>query len=295
MTWFAMRFDRPVNPTPALSSSAWRAHMSRMSSTIAAGQWDLDVGTGILNLCPRSRKMFGLPPYSARPLREEEWVLGIHPDDWMIIRCALQASLVDGTIYAQRFRAIRPDGSIREIFGVGRGVDDRADGARLVGWNVDVLSSAYLAGGGGWSQVHAPEGIDLVDDTKSSGVERISAVPAEQEGEALSEPEPLLARAEEMLRVRRAGGQLLGHAMLKDPAFDLFLVLYVLSARQETVSLSCLAKVAGIPGTSAWRWLGYLVDKGFVVRCPSTTDRRAMSASLTDAGRAVFNEFLATP
>jgi DNA-binding MarR family transcriptional regulator len=108
------------------------------------------------------------------------------------------------------------------------------------------------------------------------------------------EEQQLLERAEEILRVRRARGQVLGHAMLKDPAFDLFLALYVLSAKQASVSLSGLAKAAGIPGTSAWRWLAYLVDKGFVTRCPSATDRRALSASLTDTGRAVFNEFLAT-
>ncbi len=293
MTWLpGITADRQSDE--ALLSWARPAHISRMSSTIAAGQWDLEVGTGILNLCPSSRKMFGLPSYGARPIREEEWVPRIHSDDWTIIRCALQASLVEGTIYAQRFRAIWPDGSIREIFGVGRAVGNQADGARLVGWNVDVLSSAYRAQGGAWSQVHAPEEIDLAGHTTSFGVERISTLPAEEDGQALREPGDLLAKAEEMLRVRRAGGQLLGHAMLKDPAFDLFLVLYVLAARQETVSLSCLAKAAGIPGTSAWRWLAYLVDKGFVSRCPSTTDRRAMSAALTDAGRAVFNEFLAT-
>jgi DNA-binding MarR family transcriptional regulator len=85
----------------------------------------------------------------------------------------------------------------------------------------------------------------------------------------------------------------MGQAMLSGAAFNLFLALYVLSAKQATVSLSGLAKAAGVPGTSAWRWLAYLVDKGFVTRSQSITDRRAISVCLTDSGRAVFNEYLA--
>lgn len=248
-----------------------------MSSTVAAGRWELDIGTGILNLCRRSRKMFGLPPHVAEPMREEEWVPRIHSDDLAVVRRALHASLVDGTIYAERFRAIRPDGSVREIFGVGRPVGDLAHRGRFVGWNVDVVSSAHLAGDWTCEGGHASHGTNLRGDGS----------------DARSEPERLLERAEEIRRVRRARGRLLGQAMLGEPAFDLLLAMYVLSAKQEIVSLNSLAKAAGVPGTSAWRWLAYLVDKGFVTRCQSVTDRRAVSARLTDRGRAVFNEILA--
>jgi DNA-binding MarR family transcriptional regulator len=260
-----------------------------MINSIAAGQWELDIGTGILSLCPRSRKMFGLPPHVAEPIREEDWVPRVHSDDLPGIRQSLHASLVDRKIYAERFRAIRPDGSIREIFGVGRTLGDTADRCRFVGWNVDVVSSAHVAGELSW----APEGTIFCSEAHPSGPEQTETAIAEKGPGALLDSDRLLHKAEAILHLRRAGDRLLGRAMFKEPAFNLFLALYVLSAKQATVSLSSLAKAAGVPGTSACRWVAYLVDKGFVMRSQSITDRRAVSVCLTDSGRAVFNEFLA--
>lgn len=69
-------------------------HIAQMSSMIAAGYWELDVGTGTLSLCPRSREMFGLPLHRAEPLGEKDWVRLVHPDDLPVVRRALHAHVV---------------------------------------------------------------------------------------------------------------------------------------------------------------------------------------------------------
>ena len=262
-----------------------------MGSTIAAGHWELDLGTGVLNLCQRSRKMFGLPLHAAEPIREEEWVRRIHSEDLTVIRRALHSSLIDGTTYAERFRAIRPDGTVCEIVGVGRAFGDLADRARFVGWNINVNSLAGVAGERLWDRADASNEADIRYEVNSSEQEEV--LPTEEVCDAHSEPQRLLQTAEAILRVRRARASFLGHALLRESAFDLFLTLYVLSAKQETISLSGLARAAGVSGASAWRWFAYLADKGFVTRSQSTADRREISVSLTDSGRALLNEFLA--
>ena len=274
-------------------SRAALAYRFVMWSTIEAGQWELDLGTGILNLCQRSREMFGLPLNVTGPIREEEWVPRIHIEDLAVIRRALRASLLNGTTYAERFRAIRTDGSFCEIFGVGSALDDLTDRARIVGWNVDVVSSARAAGNRSVDYPTESKEASIEGQVRPARMAQRSTLFRDGNLEVLGEAERLLERAETILRVRGARGQIFGHAMMTGPAFDLLLTLYVLSVTEQTVSLSRLARAAGVPGASAWRWFAYLVDKGFVVRCRLATDRRAVSACLTDAGRRAMNDFLA--
>jgi DNA-binding MarR family transcriptional regulator len=270
-------------------------HIAQMSSMIAAGYWELDVGTGTLSLCPRSREMFGLPLHRAEPLGEKDWVRLVHPDDLPVVRRALHAHMVGERIYAERFRAIRPDGSVREIFGVGGPLNDLAERACFVGWNVDVVSSGRLAGEEIWYGLNLSKGVaDLRREAKcSSSEEQTRPLLAQESADRSPEHGRLLERAEAIMRIRQARERLMGRAMLGEPAFDLFLALYILSAKQGTVSITGLAQAAGIPSASAWRWLAYLVGKGFVSRCPSAVDRRIVSVRLTESGRAIFDEFLA--
>jgi len=264
-----------------------------MGSTIAAGHWALDIATGILNLCPRSRKMFGLPPQVAQPIREEEWVPRIHSDDLAVVRQALHTSLIEGKIYAERFRAIHPDGSVREIFGVGRALGAHAGHGRFVGWNVDVAWSARLAGDWTWDLLNRDGESSPHSEANSFEEVQIPPLFAQVISDPDAETAAMLERAKAIMRMRKARVELLGGAMLGEPGFDLLLALYVLSAKQDSFSMTVLANAAGVPSASAWRWLAYLGDKGFITRCQSTSDRRAISIRLTEAGRKVFNEFLA--
>jgi PAS domain S-box-containing protein len=250
-----------------------------------AGCWELDLATGTLNLCPHSRRMFGLNPNSSELLTESEWVERFHPDDLAVVREALTACLAHQRVYAERFRTIHPDGSVQVVLGVGRPLEDDDGHGRFVGWNFDPVSAGQLAGE--WISAH-PEAL--------GGEHLFSVAPsAAQPSETSSEvgpPEALLARAQYILRARRSRERLMGRAIIGEPAFDLLLCLYVRSGQRET-SLTSLAKPAGIPYSSAVRWIAYLVDKGFVARSESESDRRATSVQLTAAGRAVMDELLA--
>jgi DNA-binding MarR family transcriptional regulator len=252
-----------------------------MNSAMPAGCWDLDLATGKLALCSQSRTMFGLSADSTSLLTESEWASRFHPEDLEAVREALAASLVKRVPYAERFRAIHPDGNIQLVLGIGRPLECGGKFARFVGWNFDVASTGEMAAE--WISAH-PEALSAGHPT--------SIVPSRQSPNAFSNrpsPEALVERAQSILRVRRARERLLGRAIIGEPAFDLLLSLYVRSEQKEA-SLTSLARPAGIPYSSAMRWVRYLADKGLVNRTESRSDRRATCVQLTPFGRAVLDE-----
>lgn len=250
-------------------------------SNIPAGCWDLDLATGMLALCPQSRTMFGLSPERADQLTESEWSSRFHPEDLASVRESLTAGLVNQKPYAVRFRTIHPSGTIQVVLGVGRPFESDSENLHFGGWNFDVASTGQMAAD--WILAHP----DVVSSEQPS-----SAPPSpEQQTEANEPPEALRERAEAFLRARRAHEQLLGRAVVGEPAFDLLLRLYVSPGQKET-SLTCLAKPAGIPYSSAMRWIRYLADKGLVERTESISDRRVICVQLTRFGRAVMDELL---
>jgi DNA-binding MarR family transcriptional regulator len=228
--------------------------------------------------------MFGLRPESTDRLTESEWSSRFHPDDLASVREALTAGLVRRTPYAVRFRTIHPGGTIQVVLGVGHPTGHDSDNAHFVGWNFDVESTGEMAAD--WISAHP-------DALKATNL--FSVLPAGQRGEEPSDQLPSeapLERAKSILRVRRARERLFCRAMLGEPAFDLLLCLFVRSGQKET-SLTSLAKLAGIPNSSAMRWIRYLCDKGLIELTDSHLDRRALCIQLTPSGRSVMEEFLA--
>lgn len=119
-------------------------NMSMISPTMPAGCWDLDLATGSLKLCPRSRRMFGLSPHSSKMLTESEWVQRLHPDDLAVVRQAMRECLVHQIPYAERFRTIHPDGTVQIVLGIGRPLAEHGEHGRFVGWNFDLMSAGEL-------------------------------------------------------------------------------------------------------------------------------------------------------
>lgn len=266
-------------------SSASVPDKMMMGATMSAGCWDLDLATGMLALCPQSRAMFGLSPESTDRLTESDWESRFHPQDLVAVRNALTAGLVHQIPYAVRFRTIHPGGTMQVVLGVGRPIGYDSKSVHFVGWNFDVVSTSEMAAD--WISAH-PEALSA---------EHRSSVPPEgvQPEETSSNELPseaLLDRAESVLRVRRARERLFCRAMIGEPAFDLLLCLYVRSGQKET-SLTSLARPAGIPNSSAVRWIRYLADKGLVELTESRSDRRKTCVQLTPSGRAAMDEFLA--
>ena len=249
------------------------------STTIPAGCWNLDLATGMLALCPVSRTMFGLGSDSMALLTESEWANRFHPDDLAPVRDALTSGLVHHTPYAVRFRTIHPSGTIQVVLGIGRALEDGGH-ARFVGWNFDVVSTGDMAAD--WISAH-PEVFGSFAVLQSDQPRE-----APQNGPS---SEALLERAETILRVRAARERMLGRAAIGEPAFDLLLRLYVRLGQKEA-SLTGLATAAGVPHSSAMRWVRYLADKGLVELKESNLDRRSTCVELTPGGRAMMDEFL---
>jgi len=258
-------------------------NISMIDSTVPAGSWDLDLATGMLALCPRSRRMFGLSPATTDLLTESEWTNRFHPEDLPPVREALTAGLVHRTPYAVRFRTIHPDGTIHVVLGIGRPLDSGGN-RRFVGWNFDVVSTSEMAAE--WILAH-PEALNLDPSISQSP---IGVLQDKRSSELRSET--LLKRAESILRVRQARARLLGRAAIGDPVFDLLLCLYVRSGQTAT-SLTDLARSASTPHSSATRWIRYLADKGLVQRMESRSDRRSMLVHLTPTGCAMLEELFA--
>jgi DNA-binding MarR family transcriptional regulator len=250
-------------------------NMSAMSTTMPAGCWDLDLETGELKLCPHSRTLFGLNADPAEPLSERDWAQRLHPDDLAAVWAAMRACISHERPYAERFRTIHADGTMQPVFGIGRPIkDDDGGRVRFVGWNFDAIAAGALAGN--WISEH-PEA--LIGENLLS----INSSPKATEA--------LLERARFILRVRRSRERLLGRAMIGEPAFDLLLSLYVQQGQQEN-SLTSLAQTAGIPYSSAMRWVSYLGDKDLIERSHSDENRRSLPVRLTQTGRAVMDELL---
>jgi hypothetical protein len=114
-----------------------------MAVQVLAGHWSFDLESRELLLCPRSREMFGIEGNSPKMLGKRDWLPRIHPEDMPIIEGEFEAAGRLNETYAARFRAVRPDGSICEILGVGR--PTVRHGARFVGLNFDLVATAASA------------------------------------------------------------------------------------------------------------------------------------------------------
>jgi len=60
--------------------------------------------------------------------------------------------------------------------------------------------------------------------------------------------------------------------------------LAIAKARFARVSVTSLCIASGVPSTTALRWIGLLIDRGFFQREDDATDKRRTFISLTDVG-----------
>jgi PAS domain S-box-containing protein len=87
------------------------------------GSWNWDLATGVLTWTPETYRLHGVSPDTFVPSRET--LLGlIHPDDRAAMQTWLSACLAGEEPPDLEFRAILPDGSVRNILGRGHLVQD---------------------------------------------------------------------------------------------------------------------------------------------------------------------------
>ncbi|WP_179640861.1 MarR family winged helix-turn-helix transcriptional regulator [Sphingomonas guangdongensis] len=102
---------------------------------------------------------------------------------------------------------------------------------------------------------------------------------------------PTAAEVRSVIRARRLRDAHFPPDLFADPAWDMLLDLYAAELEHRRVSVSSLCIAAAVPGTTALRWIGTMMDAGLFERHADQHDRRRAYVALTDAARAGLNGY----
>lgn len=109
-------------------------------------------------------------------------------------------------------------------------------------------------------------------------------------------PDPKLVR--QMIAGRQARARFFDAELFADPAWDMLLDLTAAHAEKARVSVTSLCIAAGVPATTALRWLKQMVDSGIFERVADASDRRRAFIELSDQSldaMARYFELVDTP
>lgn len=106
----------------------------------------------------------------------------------------------------------------------------------------------------------------------------------------LDNPQLLKSAAAEIYRMRRSRDRIMPADLTGEPGWDILLALYAEGPSELTVSSVCYG--AGVPATTAMRWVAALDSRGFVQRTKHARDKRLILCSLTDEGRLIVERCL---
>ncbi len=226
-----------------------------MAVQIRAGYWNLDLRSRELLLCSRSRQMLGIDRNSPKKLGKQDWLPRIHPDDIPLIEGELEIAGRRNEIYTARFRAVRPDGSLCQMLGVGR--PSIRDNTHFVGLNFDLVATAAAAdlecAPGDTMAITARTPIarpgpanenETRQEPPGSPLRKKSSGLGDEDKEEITR-QMLVERALATMNLRDLRDKLLDRAM-SGPSFDMLLALYVTKATSGILSKNRKAHVARI-------------------------------------------------
>lgn len=93
-------------------------------------------------------------------------------------------------------------------------------------------------------------------------------------------PDPRLVRA--MIAQRQARAKFFDAELFSDPAWDMLLDLTAAHAEHQRVSVTSLCIAAGVPATTALRWIKQMVDTGVFERVADASDKRRAFIALSE-------------
>ena len=109
----------------------------------------------------------------------------------------------------------------------------------------------------------------------------------------MSPGERLIEFAGKLYHSRRLRARVLNTSLLGEPVWDMLLALYCFCGRGKALSVSGLCHSAGVPQTTALRWLQIMEQKKLVKRSRDFTDGRRILVSLTDETKQLLDNYLA--
>lgn len=98
----------------------------------------------------------------------------------------------------------------------------------------------------------------------------------------------------QLIRQRRARARYFPPDLFADPAWDILLDLTAARLEGASVPISSLCIAAGVPTTTALRWIATLVDLGLLTRRSDPADRRRVFVELTAEGWEAMSKFFAS-
>jgi DNA-binding MarR family transcriptional regulator len=101
----------------------------------------------------------------------------------------------------------------------------------------------------------------------------------------------LVEEARRTFAKRAQRSRFLGSSMFGEAAWDMLLALYVTEQSGSRHTVTGLLDLAGVPPTTALRWLDFLEEDDLVTRQPSPTDRRVNYVELTDKARKALDAY----
>ena len=97
-----------------------------------------------------------------------------------------------------------------------------------------------------------------------------------------------------ILKARRNRTEFFPADLFADPAWDMLLELYAAKLGQRRLSVSRLCTCAGVPQTTALRWLATLEQKGLAMRSPDPFDGRRFFIELSGQGTAAMDAYFSS-
>ena len=105
-------------------------------------------------------------------------------------------------------------------------------------------------------------------------------------------PDPHVVR--QIIANRQARARFFDPELFGDPAWDMLLDLTAAHGEGAQVSVTSLCIAAGVPATTALRWLTQMVESGIFVRVPDPADRRRAFIALSDKAVAAMSGYFAS-
>ena len=103
---------------------------------------------------------------------------------------------------------------------------------------------------------------------------------------------PTEREVRKVLRARRERARFFDPGLFADPAWDILLELFASSLADQRTTLTSACAAAGVPVTTALRWVRNLEDAGLVKRHEDPLDRRRFYLTLSlDAALAMASYF----
>ena len=109
---------------------------------------------------------------------------------------------------------------------------------------------------------------------------------------AVSSDRLSLALAREIYKERERRRDYFEVSLFGEPGWDIMLDLFIAECEGKSLSISAACAGAGVPSTTALRWIAVLVDKSLIARFEDESDQRRRFVMLTEQGKRAMRAYL---